>query len=104
MADILKAAFVFVAPDADPIKHKQWIETPAVHLVTVGVKDYTQAVATCKELVQKEGVKAIELCGGFGHRGTALIAEAVGKDIAVGVVRFDVHPGLGNVSGDTLFD
>lgn len=103
MADILKAAFIFVAPDADPNKHRQWIETPAVHLVTVGVKNYAEAVTTCKELVQKEGVQAIELCAGFGNRGTALIAEEVGKGIAVGAVRFDVHPGLGNVSGDTIF-
>lgn len=103
MADILKAAFVFVAPEADPEKHRQWVKTPAVHLVTVGVRDYAQAVTTCKELVQKEGVKAIELCGGFGSRGTAIIAEAVGDAAAVGAVRFDVHPGLGNVSGDTIF-
>lgn len=104
MAEILKAAFIFVAPDADPDVHRKWIETPFVHLVTVGVKDYDEAVTTCKKLVQKEGVKAIELCAGFGNRGTALIAEAVGKGISVGVVRFDVHPGLGNVSGDTIFD
>lgn len=103
MADILKAAFVFVAPDADPAKHRQWIETPAVHLLAVGVRDYAQAATTCKELVQNEGVKAIELCGGFGNRGTALVAEAVGPDVTVGVVRFDSHPGLGNVSGDTIF-
>lgn len=103
MADILKAAFIFIAPDADPDVHRKWIETPAVHLVAVGVKDYDEAVTTCKKLVQNEGVNAIELCAGFGNRGTALIAEAVGKGIEVGVVRFDVHPGLGNVSGDTLF-
>ncbi len=103
MADILKAAFVFVAPQADPDQHRQWIETPAVHLLAIGVKDYAAAVATCKKLVEEEGVKAIELCGGFGNRGTAMIAEAVGEGVAVGVVRFDVHPGLGNVSGDTIF-
>lgn len=103
MADILKAAFVFIAPEADPAKHRQWIKTPMVHLLTVGVKNYAEAVATCKELVKNEGVKAIELCGGFGNHGTALVAEALGEGVAVGVVRFDVHPGLGNVSGDTIF-
>lgn len=103
MAEILKAAFVFVAPEADPARHRQWIETPAVHLLTIGVRDYAQAVTTCKELVQNEGVKAIELCGGFGNRGIALITEAVGSGIAVGAVRFDIHPGLGNVSGDAIF-
>jgi hypothetical protein len=29
------------------------------------------------------------------------VAAAV--DVPVGVVRFDIHPGLGNVSGDKLF-
>jgi hypothetical protein len=104
MAEILKAAFVFVAPEADPAQHRQWIKTPVVHLLAIGVKDYAQAVAICKELVHKEGVRAIELCGGFGNRGTALITEAVGSGVAVGAVRFDVHPGLGNVSGDSIFD
>ena len=33
--------------------------------------------------------------------GTARIAAAV--SVPVGVVRFDAHPGLGGVSGDTLF-
>lgn len=104
MTAILKAAFIFVAPGADPARHRQWMETPALHLLTIGVRDYVQAVAVCKEIAQNEGVQAIELCGGFGNRGTALIAEAVGSGIAVGTVRFDVHPGLGNVSGDTIFD
>lgn len=45
----------------------------------------------------------IELCGGFGAAGTARIAKAVEGKAAVGAVRFDIHPGLGNRSGDTLF-
>ena len=32
-----------------------------------------------------------------------LIVEAVEGKIPVGVVRFDIHPGLGNRSGDALF-
>ena len=103
MADIVKAAFVFVAPEADPQTHRHWIQTPVIHLLTVGVGSYAQAVTLCKELVEKEGVKAIELCAGFGNSGVARIAEAVGSNVVVGVVRFDHHPALGNVSGDTIF-
>lgn len=103
MAEIIKAAFVFVAPEADPGTHRQWITTPVIHLLSVGVSNYAQAVTTCKELVEKEGVKAIELCAGFGNQGVALIAQAVGPDVVVGVVRFDNHPALGHASGDTLF-
>lgn len=100
--ETLKAAFIFLAPEADPQTHRQWVETPKVQLLAVGVTDYGQAAQTARQLV-KEGVAAIELCGGFGNEGTAMIAKAVGGKIPVGVVRFDVHPGLGNASGDALF-
>ncbi|WP_207260170.1 DUF6506 family protein [Desulfovibrio sp. Huiquan2017] len=101
MGNALKAAFIFVAPGADPARNRNWVKTEAVELVAVAVKDYAQAEAVARELVEKEGIAAIELCGGFGSAGTARIAAAV--NVPVGVVRFDIHPGLGNVSGDTLF-
>ncbi|OIO01390.1 MAG: hypothetical protein AUJ49_07595 [Desulfovibrionaceae bacterium CG1_02_65_16] len=101
MSEPLKAAFIFIAPEADPAKDRQWVKTPMVHLLAVGVSNYDQAAALAKELVQKEGIGAIELCGGFGTLGTAKIAASV--KVPVGVVRFDIHPGLGNASGDTLF-
>ncbi len=98
----LKAAFIFVAPDTDPSKHRTVIDTPAVELIVVGVKNYDEACRVAKELVE-EGVKAIELCGGFGHIGVAKVVEAVDGKAAVGVVRFDIHPGLGGRSGDEFF-
>lgn len=101
MGNALKAAFIFVAPGADPARNRNWVRTEAVELVAVAVKDYAQAEAVARELVEKDGIAAIELCGGFGTAGTARIAAAV--DVPVGVVRFDIHPGLDNVSGDTLF-
>jgi len=100
----LKAAFIFIFP-VDPAVPKQsyqsWTETPSVDLLAVGVSSYEEAVEVAKEVVAKYGVGAIELCAGFGHQGVAMVAAAV--DVPVGVVRFDVHPGLGNVSGDKLF-
>lgn len=98
----LKAAFVFVAPSVDPAIHRQTVVTPQVELTAVAVNDYAQAVEVCRQLVD-EGIVAIELCGGFGHIGAARIAEAVGDRAAVGVVRFDNHPGLEFKSGDALF-
>ena len=44
-----------------------------------------------------------KLCGGFGVRGTEMVAKAVDYKIPVGVVRFDCHPGLGFKSGDEIF-
>ena len=98
----LKAAFVFVAPGVDPAVHRGTVVTPLVELTAVAVKDYAEAVAVCRELVDG-GIVAIELCGGFGHAGAAAVAEAVGDRAAVGVVRFDNHPGLEFKSGDALF-
>ena len=98
----LKAAFVFVAPDVDPEVHRQTVVTPQVELMAVAVNNYAEAVTVCKELVE-EGFGAIELCGGFGHIGAAKVAEAVGDKVAVGVVRFDNHPGLEFKSGDAIF-
>ena len=98
----LKAAFIFVAPEADPKKHRAVVETPAVELHVVGVKNYEEACKIAKELVN-DGIGAIELCGGFGHKGAAKVVEAVGGKVPVGVVRFDLHPGLEGKSGDEIF-
>ncbi len=101
MSNVLKAAFIFIAPNGDPAQHRNWVRTDAVELLAVAVSNYDQAEALARELVEKEGIAAIELCGGFGSVGTARVAAAV--DVPVGAVRFDIHPGLGNVSGDKLF-
>ncbi len=98
----LKAAFLFLAPEADPETHRQTVKTPQVELTVVAVNDYAEATTVCRELVE-EGIVAVELCGGFGHVGAARVAEAVGDRAAVGVVRFDNHPGLEFKSGDALF-
>jgi hypothetical protein len=98
----LKAAFIFLAPGARPDEHRGLVRTPEVDLVVVGVPDYAQAEITAKSLLA-EGVAAIELCGGFGNAGAARITQAVGGKAAVGVVRFDGHPGLGGKSGDQVF-
>lgn len=98
----LKAAFMFVAPEAEAEKHRAVVVTPAVELTVVGVKDYQAAVQAAKQLVA-EGVSAIELCGGFGIEGAAAVKKAVQGKAVVGVVRFDNHPGLQFKSGDDLF-
>ncbi len=98
----LKAAFIFVAPDADAAKHRAVVDTPIVKLTAVGVKDYAAAVKVAQELVA-DGCAALELCGGFGLEGAALVKKAVEGKAAVGVVRFDNHPGLGFKSGDEIF-
>lgn len=98
----LKAAFVFVAPEADAKKHNTVIQTPVVELSVVGVKNYEEAAQVAKSLVD-QGIAAIELCAGFGTDGVAAVKKAVNGKAAVGVVRFDNHPGLEFKSGDEIF-
>lgn len=99
---MLKAAFIFIAPEADPPTHRSVVNTPAVQLTVVGVPSYQKAEEVTGELV-KQGISAIELCGGFGIEGTAAVKRAAGGKAVVGVVRFDSHPGLGGKSGDEIF-
>ena len=48
----LKAAFMFVVPDADPSEHRVTISTPTIlELIVVGVSDYQQAIQVSQELV-----------------------------------------------------
>jgi len=98
----LKAAFMFVAPDADAVQHQAIIETPVVELTVVGVSNYADAATVAKGLAE-QGIVAIELCAGFGVEGVAAVKKAVGSKAAVGVVRFDNHPGLEFKSGDEIF-
>lgn len=98
----LNAAFIFLAPGADPSAHRSVVVTPAVTLTVVGVPDYKGAEAVAKALAD-EGNVAIELCGGFGIEGTAAVKKAVQDKAVIGVVRFDNHPGLEFKSGDDIF-
>lgn len=98
----LKAAFIFLSPSGNPQVNRGLVSTTEVEVTIIAVKNYAAAEEVAIALVE-EGVVAIELCGGFGHVGTARIVQAVKGKASVGVVRFDVHPGLGGQSGDALF-
>jgi hypothetical protein len=98
----LKAAFIFLAKGANSKTDRHVVSTPSVDLTVVGAASYADAETVAKNLVA-DGIAAIELCGGFGIAGTARIAKAVAGKAAVGVVRFDGHPGLDGQSGDTVF-
>ncbi|NIA09482.1 MAG: hypothetical protein GWP10_07090, partial [Nitrospiraceae bacterium] len=63
---------------------------------------YDEACRVAKELLN-QGIAAIELCGGFGNEGVAKVVKAVDHKIPIGAVRFDIHPGLDNKSGDEIF-
>ncbi len=98
----VNAAFLFVAPEVDYKIHKSIIDTPVVNLTVIGVKNYSEAVEVAKDLVN-QGIKAIELCAGFGNEGISLVSKAVQGKASVGAVKFDCHPGFDFRSGDELF-
>ena len=87
---MLKWAFMFVQSDADSQKSRATVNTPTSNLTVIGVKDHNEAAKTAKSLVG-EGVKFIELCGGFGPVGTAKILEAVGDQVPVGSISYGVE-------------
>lgn len=102
MSNKLKAAFLVVASGSNREVDKTIIESTAVDLLTVMVKNYKEAAEVAIQLVD-EGYNVIELCAGFGNKGVSIISEAISYKIPVGVVRFDNHPGLENKSGDDIF-
>lgn len=97
-----RAAFIFLAPQTDPSAHRSTVKTPTLDLDAIAVPTYAEAVRVAKDLVD-QGLGIIELCGGFGIRGTYVVKQAVGDRAKIGVVRFDGHPGLDDRSGDELF-
>lgn len=101
--DKIKLAYIFLAPGADPAKNNAIVDTPSITTWIAAVSNYNQGVETAKEMVAKHGVTGIELCGGFGHRGNAMVRDAVKGKAEVGSVRFDFHPALDYKSGDDLF-
>jgi hypothetical protein len=95
-------AFIFVTKDANSSLHREIVETASVKCTIVAVRDYAEAEEVSKKLVS-EGAEAIELCGGFGHSGTARVASAVAGKAHVGSIRFDTHPAMNCQSPDTQF-
>ncbi|MCJ7426767.1 MAG: DUF6506 family protein [Dehalococcoidales bacterium] len=89
---MFKSAFIIMAPDGDPKKHRATVKTERAELTAVFIEmtNFDQAVEVAKDLVQKHGVQSIYLCAGFTHQAVARIATAVAGRAAVQVGRGDV--------------
>jgi len=87
-----KSAFIIMAPDGDPERHRATIKTAKAELTAVFIEimNFDQAVDVCKDLVQKQGVQSIYLCAGFTHQAVARVASAIGGRAAIQVARGDV--------------
>ena len=60
---MFKSAFIVMAPDGDPKKHRAVIKTSKAELtsVIIGLGNFDQAVEVCTDLVRNEGVQAFIL-------------------------------------------
>jgi len=89
---MFKSAFIVMAPDGDPAKHRATIKTDKAELTAVIIEmmNFDQAVEVAKDLVQNQGVQSLYLCAGFTHQAVARVATAVGGRAAVQASRGDV--------------
>jgi len=88
--DKIKLAFMFMVPGLNSEKDISTIDSDNIQFISVGVSDIDDAVKIAKKLVD-EGVKAIELCSAFGYNDVTRITDAVGANVVIGVVRFDLN-------------
>lgn len=95
----LKAGFIIMAPDGDPVKHRSSIKTSKLEVTTVVVNfsDFEKTVGVCRELVNEKGVQALYLCGYFNQKEVAQIADSVGEKVPIIVAMSDV-PGMMKMS------
>ena len=50
---MMKAAYIFICPEADSKKHRATVEIPTLRMTAVGVKDFDDAANVAKSLVEK---------------------------------------------------
>ncbi len=84
-----KAVFIAHAPDADPVKHHNLIETGKYKLYTYVVKSQEEAIKVCTDLYKTDKIDSVLLCPGFSHKDVAGIFEALKGKVAVSVSRGD---------------
>jgi len=98
----LKASFIFLISIANSAIDRNVASTSSTELTAGGTASYDDAESVASDPVAI-GIEAIELCGGFGTAGVERISRTFNRKAAVGAVRFDIHPGLVNKSGDAVY-
>ena len=81
--------FIAHAPDADAHKHRSEINTGKYRLLSVVVRNQTEAVEIAREMVGDKDIDTVLLCPGFAHSDVAEICDALGGKVGVAVARGD---------------
>jgi hypothetical protein len=86
--ELLPAAFLYLAPDADPAKDRTVRQDETTRTTFIAVPDTETAAKVARDLVDNEGVELIELYGGLGPDGAAAVLDATSGRIPVGLVGY----------------
>ena len=71
------------------IKHRSEIDTGKCHLLSVVVRDQTEAIDVAREIVDDQSIDTILLCPGFTHSDVTEIVDVLGGRVGVAVARGD---------------
>lgn len=78
-----KSAYILLSASSNPDEHHYRFETDTRESQYITVRTYEEALERIKELFE-EGVRAIELCGGFGEERAREIIEMTNNELVVG--------------------
>lgn len=80
-------AFIYISKGCDPEKHTSVIESPGCRTLIYGVDSIDAGHKLAKKIVD-EGVKLIELCGGFGEKGAKEMIDKINGRVPVSYVTY----------------
>lgn len=84
---LTKFGFIVTGTGLRPQEHRATISSGAFEGLFVGVETAADGPDVAREMVDS-GIELIELCGGFGPRGTAAVIEAIDGAVPVGSVGY----------------
>jgi hypothetical protein len=95
-------AYLYEHPGTDPSVDRHVVERAGQRTLLVPVPDAAMAAEVARDLVG-EGVRLIELCGGFSTAAVAEVVRAVGDRVPVGHVTFSVESVAGAAAYGAAF-
>jgi hypothetical protein len=82
--------FIFLSPNADPLRHRAVIETPGFKTTLVAVPDPSAAPSVAVALLA-ESIQRLELCGAVGPHWTNRVLDATRHRVPIGAVSYGVE-------------